>query len=252
MKAIACVPYLLTYCWCELASLPLQQYGSVESQYDWMMAGLAGEHWKPLARAANCSLRRQSESVRAADKRKTYTLGLASADIVGEASNVVGVAHEDSGLDGGEGSTGEGSAGTTAERVVHDLTTLRVANKDNLGVGAALVEVGDRGNHGRSPLRRRRFVGRAATRRLATTGRVADGIACSAGVCLLHHVDEALRGAVAGRRRGLTGTKDVHTGARLPSLNVDGAGTGKAGENRNGDGGNLHVGSWLESVGRIV
>jgi hypothetical protein len=36
-----------------LASLPLQQYGSVESQYDWMMDGLAGEHLKPLGRAAN-------------------------------------------------------------------------------------------------------------------------------------------------------------------------------------------------------
>jgi hypothetical protein len=32
MKASAWEPYLLTYCWCELASLPLQQYGSVESQ----------------------------------------------------------------------------------------------------------------------------------------------------------------------------------------------------------------------------
>lgn len=28
----ACWPYLEPYCWCELASLPLQQYGSVESQ----------------------------------------------------------------------------------------------------------------------------------------------------------------------------------------------------------------------------
>lgn len=32
MKLKAWVPYLLTYCWCELASLPVQQYGSVESQ----------------------------------------------------------------------------------------------------------------------------------------------------------------------------------------------------------------------------
>ena len=53
MKASACEPYLLTYCWCELASLPLQQYGSVESQYDWMMDGSAGEHLKPLGRAEN-------------------------------------------------------------------------------------------------------------------------------------------------------------------------------------------------------
>ena len=92
-------------------------------------------------------MRRQSEFVYGVDRRTTYTLGLASADIVREASNVVRVAHEDGGLDGGEGSAGEGSAGTTAERVVHDLTTLRVADQDNLGVGAALVEVVDRGNH---------------------------------------------------------------------------------------------------------
>jgi hypothetical protein len=53
MKLRACEPYLLTYCWWELASLPLQQYGSVESQYDWMMEVEAGEHWKPEGRAAN-------------------------------------------------------------------------------------------------------------------------------------------------------------------------------------------------------
>ena len=31
-KLSACCPYLVPYCWCELASLPVQQYGSVESQ----------------------------------------------------------------------------------------------------------------------------------------------------------------------------------------------------------------------------
>ena len=36
-KASACWPYLLPYCWCELASLPVQQYGSVESQYDFIL-----------------------------------------------------------------------------------------------------------------------------------------------------------------------------------------------------------------------
>ena len=53
MNARACEPYLLTYCWCALASLPLQQYGSAESQYDWMMLVLAGVHLKPDGRAAN-------------------------------------------------------------------------------------------------------------------------------------------------------------------------------------------------------
>ena len=53
MKLRAWDPYLFTYCWWLLASLPLQQYGSVESQYDWMMLGFAGEHRKPLGRAAN-------------------------------------------------------------------------------------------------------------------------------------------------------------------------------------------------------
>ena len=54
MKARAWEPYLLTYCWWVLASLPVQQYGSAASQYDWMMEVLAGEHWKPAGRAANC------------------------------------------------------------------------------------------------------------------------------------------------------------------------------------------------------
>lgn len=53
MNCSAWRPYLFTYCWCELASLPVQQYGSVLSQYDWMISGFAGEHLKPAGRAAN-------------------------------------------------------------------------------------------------------------------------------------------------------------------------------------------------------
>lgn len=52
------------------------------------------------------------------------TLGGAGADVVGETGAVVGVAHEDGGLDGGEGVAAEGGAGTAAEGVVHDLSSL--------------------------------------------------------------------------------------------------------------------------------
>jgi hypothetical protein len=51
-------------------------------------------------------------------------LGLAGADVVGETNAVVGVAHEDGGLDGLQGVAGEGLAAASADGVVHDLTTL--------------------------------------------------------------------------------------------------------------------------------
>lgn len=55
---------------------------------------------------------------------KTYPSSSASTDVVGQASNVVWVTHENGGLYGGEGSSGQCGAGTAAEGVVHDLPAL--------------------------------------------------------------------------------------------------------------------------------
>ena len=55
----------------------------------------------------------------------TYALSLACANVVGKTVAVVGVAHEDGGLDGVEGIASKCGSGATAEGVVHDLTTLK-------------------------------------------------------------------------------------------------------------------------------
>lgn len=91
----------------------------------------------------------------------TYTLGSAGADIVRQAGNIAGVAHEDDRLDlvestsrDGRGRGGDAGARirTAADSVVHDLAALGIPNKDNLGVGAPLIEAVDRVGHGRGAL----------------------------------------------------------------------------------------------------
>lgn len=62
----------------------------------------------------------------------TYALIRASANVVWQTGAVVWVAHEDGGLDGGESSTGEGTASSAAEGVVHDLTTLSIISMKTL------------------------------------------------------------------------------------------------------------------------
>lgn len=54
----------------------------------------------------------------------TYALGPAGTDVVGETGTVVGVTHEDGSLDGLESVAAESGTSTTADGVVHDLTTL--------------------------------------------------------------------------------------------------------------------------------
>jgi hypothetical protein len=63
---------------------------------------------------------------RAREARRTSGEALvgAGANVVGQTGAVVGVAHEDGGLDGCEGVAGKGCAGSAAEGVVHDLATL--------------------------------------------------------------------------------------------------------------------------------
>jgi hypothetical protein len=145
--------------------------------------------------------------------RNTYALSLARADVVRETDDVVRVTHKDGSLDGVESIAGESRTGATAEGVVDDLAALGVADEDNLGVRAALVEAGDSRDHGLRTLSRRVVVADAAALALAAAGRVVDGLAGRARVGLLHHVDETLRGTVTSRRRRLTGSKSVYFGA---------------------------------------
>ena len=53
-----------------------------------------------------------------------YASSLACANVVGKTVAVVGVTHEDGGLDGVEGIASKCGSGATAEGVVHDLATL--------------------------------------------------------------------------------------------------------------------------------
>lgn len=87
------------------------------------MLVLAGEHWKPAGRAANYGV--ILVMVRQCDCAITYALSLACANVVGKTVAVVGVAHEDGGLNGVEGVASECGSGATADGVVHNLTTLK-------------------------------------------------------------------------------------------------------------------------------
>jgi hypothetical protein len=109
--------------------------------------------------------------------RNTYALSLARADVVRETDDVVRVAHKDGSLDGVEGIPAESGASATAESVVDDLAALGVADEDNLGIRAALVEAGDSRNHSLGTLSRRLVVADAAALALAAAGRVVNGLA---------------------------------------------------------------------------
>ncbi len=54
-----------------------------------------------------------------------YTLSLAGTDVVWKPGNISWVTHENGSLDGIQGRTGESLASTSAERIIHDLATLR-------------------------------------------------------------------------------------------------------------------------------
>jgi hypothetical protein len=55
---------------------------------------------------------------------QAYSSSLARADVIGKSVNVMRIAHEDSGLDGGESGACEGSSRAAAEGIIHDLTAL--------------------------------------------------------------------------------------------------------------------------------
>lgn len=168
----------------------MQQYGSVESQYDWMIAGLPGEHWKPLGRPANCcAILVSTSSIPTDTKDDTYPSSPASPNIVRQPLVIHRIAHENSRLDGSKRSTREGSARPAAERAVHDLTALGVSDQDDLGVGAPLVEGCNGADHGGGPLASRILVAHTAALGLPTAGGIDDRFPRGAGVGLGYHVD---------------------------------------------------------------
>lgn len=145
----------------------------------------------------------------------------AGSHIVGETSPVTGVTHHDDGLDlvKGAGVDTRGAGGdtstavrSTADGIVHDLTTLRISDKNNLGVGAASIETVDSRGNGVGALSGGIAVLDAAARGLATTGWVDDGLGGGTWIGLEDEVDNDASGTKSGGDRGLTSTEDVNGG----------------------------------------
>lgn len=156
------------------------------------------------------------------NRDKTYTLSLACADVVRKTSNISGRAHKDGRLDlveraGGDGRGGGVDVGAgirpTADGVVHDLTTLGVANQDDLSIGAAGVEVVHSRGDGVGALTSRLAILYTAAAGLTAASRILDRLAGGTGEGLQNEVDNLTGGAEAGSDSGLTGTEDVDLGA---------------------------------------
>lgn len=192
---------------------------------------------------------KKNQAQKSKNLKKTYATSSASSDVIRQTVDVVRVAHEDGGLDSGEGVTGEGGAGAAAEGIVHDLPALGVADEDDLGRGAARVEGSHGRDHGGGALGGRRVVAHAAARRLAAARRVDDGLGLGARVGRQDLVHQALGGAVARRGRGLARAKDVDARAALALLQLDGAGGGEPGREDGEDGRGLHLGTYRRFVG---
>lgn len=132
------------------------------------------------------------------------------------------VTHEDGGLDLGLSRGGNGDRGvretlvgvaTTAVCVIEDLTTLRVADQDEEGVGALLVEGVDLAGSCCDTLDGRVGVADAAAGRLATACGVVDRLGRGAGVRANDQVDDDTSSTVSWRNGGFTRAEDVNLGA---------------------------------------
>jgi len=161
-------------------------------------------------------------------------LGLAGTDVVGETVTVVGVTHEDCGLDGCQGGAGQCGTCAAADGVVHDLTSLRavstwlswiswhhpylrVSDEDDLGVRALLVVGSNSLDNSRSSLGSRVVVGNASAGRSSTARWIYDGFGSCTGVGALDGVYEPSGGtvAIALRQGSLTSSEDVDLRAAL-------------------------------------
>ena len=157
----------------------------------------------------------------------TYPLSPASANIIRQAVPVPRITHEDGRLDRRQRCTSKGLTGTSAERIVHDLSALGVSDQDDLGAGTPLVEGCDSPHDGLGALLLRVLVRNTAAVALSAAGWVDDGFLGGALVGLHDHVNEALGGAVTLGDCRLAGAEDVHGWAGLAFL--DGAGRGHGG-----------------------
>lgn len=170
------------------------------------------------------------------------------------------VAHEDGSLDSLESVASEGGSSTTAESVIHDLTTLYlfsncrngvvegtylgVSDEDKLGAGALLVVGVDGLDDSSGSLARRVVVADATASSLTTASRVDDSLRASSGVSGLDHVHKSTSSSIrlALRNGSLTGTEDVNLGAALPLSELHRAGGSKADDRKGGGSGELHIG----------
>ena len=190
-------------------------------------------------------------------------MGFAGTDVVGETVAVVGVAHEDCGLDGCQGGAGQCGTCAAADGIVHDLTSLRavstwlswiswhhlylrVSDEDDLGVRALLVVRSNSLDNSRSSLRSRVVVGNASAGRSSTARWVYDGLRSRTRVGALDGVYESSRGtiAIALRQSSLTSSEDVNLWATLAFGELNGAGGGETCK-ESCCCGELHVDVWI-------
>jgi len=134
---------------------------------------------------------------------------------------------------------------TKSHRTGDSCSYLRIADDNQLSVGALRVEGGNGLDYGRSTLGRRALVAGATAVALATASRVNDRLGGSARISLNDHVDETLRSTIALGDGGLTGTEDVNLGAALALLDLSRAGASQSGEDGKENRGVLHVGDLL-------
>lgn len=115
----------------------------------------------------------------------TYSASLAGTNVVRSTGFEARIAHEDGRLDLAQGCSRESGCRvvvsfvgvtTATECVVEDLTTLRVANKDKLGVRTFAIEVVDGGGNRIDAINDGISIANAATAALATAGRIVDGL----------------------------------------------------------------------------
>lgn len=92
---------------------------------------------------------------------------------------------------------------------ITDVTYLRVADKDDLTVGAPLVEGVDLAGNGVGALPSRVTVSDTTARRLSAAGRVGDGLGGGAGVGSDDHANELAGRTESGGYGGLSGAEDV-------------------------------------------
>jgi hypothetical protein len=160
----------------------------------------------------------------------------------------VGVSHEDGGLDSSKGVAGQGRASTTADSVVHDLTTLvkisvlvnvfgsmtylAVSDEDNLSRRALLVVRSNSFDNRSGSLRSRVVVADTTACTSSATGWVDNGLRSGTRVGRLDRVHKTSSSsvAIALRLSGLTSAENVDFGARLPLSEFDRASGSEASE----------------------